>query len=135
MFSLKVIRNTILYLLILVRNLARYYATSSNSVSNVFFYYLFLYVPKTSIFYIILAEFLTKEVLECTVNPAYFIGCCDCALISLFLKTIVLIFNATHKTGCCEYWDCSRWHNLWSMISHESLNYPFLVKQFIVGII
>ena len=37
------------------------------------------------------------------INPTYLIACCDCTLINLALKTIVLIFNTTHKMGCCEY--------------------------------
>ena len=55
------------------------------------------------VLYFILSEFLTKDVLECIVNPTYLIGCCDFTLIKLVLKTIVLMFNTTHKMGCCEY--------------------------------
>ena len=55
------------------------------------------------ILHFILSEFLTKGVLKCIVNPIYLIGCCSCTVINLVLNTIVLIFNATHKMGCCEY--------------------------------
>ena len=41
------------------------------------------------------SEFLTKDVVECIVNPTYLIGRCDCTLINLVLKTIALIFNTT----------------------------------------
>ena len=52
-----------------------------------------------SVLYFILSEFLTKDVLKCIFNPTYLIRCCDCTLINLILKTIVLIFNTTHKMG------------------------------------
>ena len=64
------------------------------------------------ILYIILSEFLTKDVLECIVNPTYFIGCYDCNLFNLVFKAIVLILSTTHKTGCCKYWYCLGWYNL-----------------------
>ena len=50
--------------------------------------------------YFILSEFLTKNVLECIVNPTYLTGCCNSTLINLVLETIVLISNKTHKMGC-----------------------------------
>ena len=59
----------------------------------------------------ILSEFLTKDILECIVNPTYLIGCCDCTLINLVFSTIALIFNATHKMGCYEYWYWLGWYN------------------------
>ena len=59
---------------------------------------------------IILSEFLTKDVLEGIVNPIYLIRCCDFTLIKLVLKTIVLIFNTTHKVRCCKYWYCLVWY-------------------------
>ena len=59
---------------------------------------------------IILSEFLTKDVLEGKVNSIYLIGCCDSTLIKLVLETIVLIFNTTHKVGCCKYWYCLVWY-------------------------
>ena len=43
------------------------------------------------VLYFILLESLTKDVLECIVNPAYLIGCCECTLVSLVLQTILLI--------------------------------------------
>ena len=64
-------------------------------------------------FYFILSEFLTKNVLECIVNPIYLIGCSDYTLISLVPKTIVLIFNTTHKMECCKCWYWLGWYNLW----------------------
>ena len=48
-----------------------------------------------SILYIILSEFLTKDVLECIVNSTYLIECCDCTLINLALKIIATLFNNT----------------------------------------
>ena len=65
------------------------------------------------ILYIILLEFVTKDVLECVVNPTYLIGCCDCILINLVLKTIVLVFNTSHKIGCCKYCYWLGSYNLW----------------------
>ena len=59
--------------------------------------------PNFCVLYFILSEFLTKDVLERIVNPTYLIGCCDFTLINLVHKTIVLMFNTTHKMGCCEY--------------------------------
>ena len=44
-----------------------------------------------------------KDVLKCIVNPTYFIGCCESTLINLVLKIFLLIFNTTHKMGCCKY--------------------------------
>ena len=58
------------------------------------------------VLYIILSKFLTKDVLKCIVNPTYLIEYCDCTLINLVLKTVLLIFNITNKMGCCEYWYC-----------------------------
>ena len=77
------------------------------------------------VLYFTLPEFPTKDVLECIVNPTYLIGYCNCTLINLFLKTIVLIFNTTHKMECCEccYW--LGWYNLWRVKS-GSLNYSVL---------
>ena len=49
--------------------------------------------------------------------------CCDCTLIRLVLKTNVLIFNTSHKTGCFKCWYCFRWYNLWRAKS-GSFNYP-----------
>ena len=74
------------------------------------------------VLYFILSEFLTKDALECIVNPTYLIGCCDCTLINLALKIIVLIFNTTYKMGCCEYWYWLGWYNLWRVKS-KSLRY------------
>ena len=65
------------------------------------------------IFCITLSDFLIMDVLQCIVNPTCFIGCCDCNLFNLLRKTIVLIFNATHKIRCCKYWYCLWWYNLW----------------------
>ena len=71
-------------------------------------------------------NFWTRDDLECIVNPTYLIECCDCTPFNPDLKiTIVIIFNTTHKMGCCEYWYCLGWYNIWYMKS-ESLNYPFL---------
>ena len=86
------------------------------------------------VLYFILSEFLTKDVLKCIVNPTFMIGYCDSTLINLVLKTIVLIFNTTHKMGCCEYCYWLGWYSIWRVKS-ESLNYPFLGQQFMVGII
>ena len=71
--------------------------------------------------YFILSKFLTKDVLECIVNPTYLIECCNCNLI----KIISLIFNTTHEMGCCKYWYWLGWYNLWcvksgSLTTHSS---------------
>ena len=55
------------------------------------------------VLYFIFSEFPTKDVLKCIVNPTYLIGCWDSTLINLVLQTFLLIFNTTHKMGCCEY--------------------------------
>ena len=44
------------------------------------------------VFYIILSEFLTKDVLKCIVNSAYSIGCCDCTPFNLVLKITLLLY-------------------------------------------
>ena len=95
------------------------------------------------VFYV-LSEFLTKDVLEYIVNPTYLVGCCDCTLINLVCKTIVLIFNTTHKMGCCEYWtdrgdiiydtwklDLSTIHFLDNVAVHSRLlcNQPFFSRE------
>ena len=95
------------------------------------------------VFYV-LSEFLTKDVLEYIVNPTYLVGCCDCTLINLVCKTIVLIFNTTHKMGCCEYWtdrgdiiydtwklDLSTIHFLDNVAVHSRLlcNQPFFFLE------
>ena len=54
------------------------------------------------VFYIF--EISDQGCLGSIVNPTYLIGFCDCTVINLALKTIVLIFNITHKMGCCERW-------------------------------
>ena len=77
------------------------------------------------VLYFILSEFLTKDVLKCIVNPTYLIGCCDSTLINLVLKTFLLIFNTTHKMGCCEYCYWLGWYNI-RRVKSGSLNYPFL---------
>ena len=77
------------------------------------------------VLYFILSEFLTKDVLKCIVNPTYLIGCCDSTLINLVLKTFLLIFNTTHKMGCCEYCYWLGWYNI-RHVKSGSLNYPFL---------
>ena len=77
------------------------------------------------VLYFILSEFLTKDVLKCVANPTYLIGCCDNTLINLVLKTFSLIFNTTHKMGCCEYCYRLGWYDIWRVKS-GSLNYPFL---------
>ena len=55
------------------------------------------------VLYFILSEFPTKDVSKCIINPTYLIGCCDSTLINLVFLTFLLIFNTTHKMGCCEY--------------------------------
>ena len=77
------------------------------------------------ILYFILSKFLAKDVLRCIVNPTYWIECCDCTFINLGLKTIVLIFNTTHKMGCCKYCYWLGWYNI-RRVKSGSLNYPFL---------
>ena len=72
-----------------------------------------------------ISEFLTKDVSKCIVNPTYLIGCCDSTLINLVLKTFLLIFNTTHKMGCCEYCYWLGWYNI-RRVKSGSLNYPFL---------
>ena len=76
------------------------------------------------VLYFILPVFLTKDVLECMVNPTYCIGCCDCSFINLVLKIIVLMLNTAHKMGC-KYCYWLGWYNMWRVKS-GSLNYPFL---------
>ena len=75
--------------------------------------------------YLILSEFLTKDVLKCIVNPTYLIGCCNSTLLSLILKTFLLTLNTTPKIGCCNYFYWLRWYNIRRMKS-GSLNYPFV---------
>ena len=81
---------------------------------------------KVFAFYIFtFSEFLTKDVLECIINPTYLIGCCYNTLINVVLKIMVLIFNTTHKIGCCEYCYQLGWHNIWRVKSGP-LNCPFI---------
>ena len=74
--------------------------------------------------FFILSEFLNKDVLECVVNPNYVIRCCDCTLINLDLKTILLIFNTTHKIGCCEF------STDWDDIIYDTWNQDLLTIHF-----
>ena len=58
-------------------------------ISNLDFYYLCF------VFYIVKISSqgcLGVICLECIVNPAYLIGCCDCTLINLVLKTTFLLY-------------------------------------------
>ena len=84
------------------------------------------------ILYFILSEFLTKDVLKCIVNPTYLIGCCDSTLINLVLKTFLLMFNTTHKMGCCEYCYWLGWYNI-QRVKSGSLSYPFLSRIAVHG--
>ena len=81
------------------------------------------------VLYFILSEFLTKDVLECVVNPTYLIGYCDCTLINLVLKTIVLIFYTNHKMDCCEY---CYWLTDWGDIIYNAWNRDPLTIHFSV---
>ena len=84
------------------------------------------------VLYIILSEFLIKDVLECKVSSTYLIECCDCTPFNLILKiTILLTFNTTHKMECYEYWYSLGWYNLWC-VKLRSLNYPFHGRNYII---
>ena len=80
------------------------------------------------VLYFILSIFLTKDVLECIVSTTYLIGCCNCTLINLVLKTIVLIFNTTHKIGRCKYWYWLERYNLWC-ISWIAFHCKYYITQ------
>ena len=81
------------------------------------------------ILYITLSDFLTMDVLECTVNPTCFIGCWDWNLFNLLLKTIVLIFNTPTKKDDVNIgtaWGaiiCDTWNY------HELLPKKWMVKR------
>ena len=58
-----------------------------------------------------MSEFLTKDVLECAVNPTYLTA----HLFNIIFTTYFILFNTIHKMGRYEFWCYLKWYNyMWT---------------------
>ena len=71
------------------------------------------------VLYIILSGFLTKDVLECVVNPTYWIRYCDCTLNNLVLKTPSRLYCYSVQP---TRWDVTKIGTAWGDINYGAIS-------------